>query len=279
MMDTLKNLAAAKIKATATLPKLERDKPGARGRYATLANVLDTIREPFANAGLTFLEGVHRVNDEVVVEVTLVHAESGEMVTHHLPLPGGNTAQTIGSAITYGRRYLLMTMAGIAPDDDDGEMASQAPQAKPTQRPQPAHRQAPRQPTGPQSWDETEELDPEPNGNGSKYTSTDLIADSRAWNAQGDVLASPQAYGFLGKTIDALTAAEAHKPILSKLAGHDVDHENRPGKVMVGNLLNKLLEQTKDRTTKQLVDNPNFDPATVDAIKAMWQQQPAAEPA
>jgi hypothetical protein len=32
--------------------------------------------------------------------------------------------QGLGSAITYGRRYGLMSMAGIAPEDDDGNAAA-----------------------------------------------------------------------------------------------------------------------------------------------------------
>ena len=36
---------------------------------------------------------------------------------------GQNTPQAVGSAITYGRRYGLAAMVGIAPEDDDGEAA------------------------------------------------------------------------------------------------------------------------------------------------------------
>jgi hypothetical protein len=32
--------------------------------------------------------------------------------------------QGLGSAITYARRYALMGMAGLAPEDDDGNAAS-----------------------------------------------------------------------------------------------------------------------------------------------------------
>ena len=44
------------------------------------------------------------------------------------------TAQSFGSAITYGRRYQLAAMAGVAPEDDDANAVSQvAPQAAPSQ--------------------------------------------------------------------------------------------------------------------------------------------------
>jgi hypothetical protein len=37
---------------------------------------------------------------------------------------GKNDMQGYGSAVTYARRYGLMAMAGIAPDDDDGNAAA-----------------------------------------------------------------------------------------------------------------------------------------------------------
>ena len=43
---------------------------------------------------------------------------------HRVPLiVGKNDMQGYGSAVTYARRYGLMSMAGIAPEDDDGNAA------------------------------------------------------------------------------------------------------------------------------------------------------------
>ena len=39
--------------------------------------------------------------------------------------------QAMGSCITYGRRYALAAIAGVAPEDDDGEAASRPSAAKP----------------------------------------------------------------------------------------------------------------------------------------------------
>jgi hypothetical protein len=69
---------------------------------------------------------------------SLVHPESGEIVQEQLPIPlAQQTAQAIGGAITYGRRYLAMAMCGLAPDDDDdGNTASQQRQPPAQQKPQ-----------------------------------------------------------------------------------------------------------------------------------------------
>jgi hypothetical protein len=62
----------------------------------------------------------------VSVETRLVH-KSGQWVstTISCSVPDGK-ATTIGSAVTYLRRYSLAAMTSIAPDDDDGNAASRA---------------------------------------------------------------------------------------------------------------------------------------------------------
>jgi len=59
----------------------------------------------------------------VEVETMLTH-KSGEFMSETLRLPVGKwDAHGIGSAITYARRYGLMSLLGIATDDDDGNAA------------------------------------------------------------------------------------------------------------------------------------------------------------
>ena len=52
-----------------------------------------------------------------------MHAESGEWITNVIKSPiaeskGMNTYQSIGSAITYFRRYSLSSFTGIASEED-----------------------------------------------------------------------------------------------------------------------------------------------------------------
>ena len=63
-----------------------------------------------------------------MVETVFVH-ESGEMLECgivHFPATKKDP-QGYASALTYGRRYSLMAACGIAPEDDDGNMASRKP--------------------------------------------------------------------------------------------------------------------------------------------------------
>jgi len=139
-MSDKKALAAALIKAQQSMDGLYVDgtNPHFRSKYATLAAVNATCLRPLAENGVAVFQSARTEDGErglrVVVRTELYHAESGESFVEELALrPVKETPQDIGSAITYGRRYLLMTMAGLAPEDDDGNAASgRAPQA--TQR-------------------------------------------------------------------------------------------------------------------------------------------------
>ena len=62
--------------------------------------------------------------------------ESGEWISGRLRVtPVKDDPQGLGSAITYGRRYGLAAIVGVAPEDDDGNAASQ-PAPKSATKPQ-----------------------------------------------------------------------------------------------------------------------------------------------
>lgn len=98
--------------------------PHFRSKYADLASVWDACRAPLSKHGLAVLQPVRADGPKVTVTTILAH-KSGEWISESLTMTAAqNTAQAIGSAITYGRRYGLSAMVGIAPDDDDGNAAS-----------------------------------------------------------------------------------------------------------------------------------------------------------
>lgn len=137
-----KELATALLKAQGEMGKLLKDSsnPHFNSTYASLAAVLDTVRGPLTNAGLVLYQAATTEDNNVLVHSMLIHAETGEFIEEVLPLPViQKTPQALGSAITYGRRYLAMAMCGLAPDDDDGEEGSKQPRpvVKPQPKPQP----------------------------------------------------------------------------------------------------------------------------------------------
>jgi hypothetical protein len=94
--------------------------------YAGLREVTDAAMPILSAHGLSFSCCPRRSQqgDYDLIGI-LLHA-SGERLEGCLPIQG-TRAQEIGSAITYGRRYLLGSMTGIVTDDDDdGTIADQA---------------------------------------------------------------------------------------------------------------------------------------------------------
>lgn len=126
--DTIAAIAAALAKAQGELGNTTKDQRAQAGRaqysYANIASVLSDVRPVLSRHGLAVVQAVGRDGEDVAITTRLMH-DSGEWIESTLPLPvdrmGG--IQGVGSAITYGRRYGLQAMLGIASDDDDGAAA------------------------------------------------------------------------------------------------------------------------------------------------------------
>lgn len=98
--------------------------------YADLASVWDAIREPLTSNGLSVVQLPLTDGAKVGVSTTLLHA-SGQWMRSTLWLtPERPGPQAMGSCLTYGRRYALSAVAGVAPDDDDGNAAQGDPNKK-----------------------------------------------------------------------------------------------------------------------------------------------------
>lgn len=133
--DTIDALATALSAAQGEMEHASKDRtnPAFKSRYADLASVLDACREPLSRHGIAIMQAPSVDGPTVSVETRLVH-KSGQWVSTTIAaqVPDGKPT-TIGSAVTYLRRYGLAAMAGVAPaDDDDGTQASRviAPRAE-----------------------------------------------------------------------------------------------------------------------------------------------------
>lgn len=102
--------------------------PHFKSKYADLGAVIDAIKPALINHGLFFTQRPEPVTDGVQVE-TVLHHESGEQMSlGKLFVPANKRdAQGFGSALTYARRYALVTAFGVPVEDDDGNAAANAP--------------------------------------------------------------------------------------------------------------------------------------------------------
>lgn len=142
--DTIAELATALSKAQGSMDAPKKTTTGQVGQqkthYADLAEVREAARKPLADNGLSVVQAP--TSPELgTIEVTtrLLHG-SGEWLELTLTMPSGSTPQTMGSAITYARRYSFMAVLGLAPEDDDGKAASDAVSARSSEPREPAAR-------------------------------------------------------------------------------------------------------------------------------------------
>jgi len=136
----MKELAKALLAARKEMGKLINNakNPHYRSNYATLDEVIRVAQEPLANAGICVLESTAVIseNNMTVQKLELREVESGDSHQSTLPLicKDPSNPQQLKSAQTYARRMLWTAAAGLAPEDDDGNAASQET-SKPAQDP------------------------------------------------------------------------------------------------------------------------------------------------
>lgn len=95
--------------------------PYFHSKYADYTEILQCVKEPLNNEGITILQPIK----DDIVETILLH-ESGEYISSSTKIYNiSNKPQDYGSAITYARRYALSSILAIDSDnDDDGNIAN-----------------------------------------------------------------------------------------------------------------------------------------------------------
>ena len=126
MSDAVKAL----IKAQGEMGKAIKGStnPHFKSRYADLEAVVNATMSAFHANGFAVLQLNDKDAEGHYVETRLLHATGTEFSSKVYLVMGKNDMQGLGSAITYARRYGLLGMAGIAPEDDDGNAASAKPE-------------------------------------------------------------------------------------------------------------------------------------------------------
>jgi hypothetical protein len=115
-------LAIAQGKITGALK--DSANPFFKSKYADLASVWDACRGPLSENGIAVIQTTDTDELGLVVVTTLAH-KSGQWMRGRLRLiPKDASPQGYGSAMTYGRRYGLAAIVGVAQVDDDANAAS-----------------------------------------------------------------------------------------------------------------------------------------------------------
>ena len=128
--ESLKNLLPAFAEMQAMFPVIPKtaENPFHKSKYADLVTVMEVIKPILSNKGFCFTQtNKPSGTDSIIVVTTLFHTNSGEWIQSEIECPlVKKDAQSVGSALTYCRRYALTAMLGLVSDiDDDGNHASQ----------------------------------------------------------------------------------------------------------------------------------------------------------
>ena len=125
MSPDIGDFAGAMAKAQGSMQQASKDKKGYGYTYMTLNNLIDVIKKPLADNEISFMQTHYLVkgaNPSVVTETIMMHS-SGQWLKSSFEIPIAimkqlSAAQMAGVAATYGRRYALQAMTGIAADED-----------------------------------------------------------------------------------------------------------------------------------------------------------------
>jgi hypothetical protein len=134
--ESIKNIAAAMLVFAAEVDKIEKTEtnPFFKSKYASLPNILAAIKTPLERAKLVV--SCIPTGDNQLTTLVL-HTESGEYLggTNNM-MPVKSDPQSLGSAITYNRRYCIGAILNLnIDDDDDGNTATHGKTA-PAETPQ-----------------------------------------------------------------------------------------------------------------------------------------------
>ena len=115
MKNVLKALLSAKREINPIVKKSEN--PFFKSKYSDINDLLAEVEPILHGNGLLLTQPVV----DGCVTTTIYHVESAEFLTSTMELPKITDPQKMGSAVTYFRRYTLVTILSLQSLDDDGE--------------------------------------------------------------------------------------------------------------------------------------------------------------
>jgi hypothetical protein len=123
--ESIIKIAPAFLKAQQEMSKVSKGaaNPFFKSKYADLASVMEAVKGPLNDNGISYLQPTKSAGGHAIVETVLLHS-SGEWLSEELSVPiVKQDPQGVGSALSYGKRYGLQSICGLPAADDDGNAA------------------------------------------------------------------------------------------------------------------------------------------------------------
>lgn len=138
--ESIEKLATAlsKLQSEMEAVKMSGVNPFHKSKYATLTDIWEAVKSPLTKNGLA----VSQIPCGNSLQTMLMHSSGQWIAGEQLLMPSKQDAQSLGSALTYARRYGLSSVLGLVVDeDDDGNSATGIRNES-----RPSQTQAPQQP-------------------------------------------------------------------------------------------------------------------------------------
>ena len=118
--------ALAKAQSEMDIAGLHNENPYFKSKYADLATIVRASRPALTKNGLAVVQQILPNDDGQSLLHTILGHSSGQFIETRMRIvPAKNDIQTLGSYITYLRRYSYASIVGCVTgnEDDDGEVA------------------------------------------------------------------------------------------------------------------------------------------------------------
>jgi ElaB/YqjD/DUF883 family membrane-anchored ribosome-binding protein len=118
--------ALSKAQADIKIAGLSNENPFFKSRYSDLAEIVKVSRGPLAKNGLSIIQQILPNDDGQNILHTILAHSSGQWIESRMRIiPLKPDVQSLGSYITYLKRYSLASLIGVVSgdEDDDGELA------------------------------------------------------------------------------------------------------------------------------------------------------------
>lgn len=121
--ESIKNLLPALMDAQKEIPTMPKNAKAYGYNYTDLDTITSVIKPILARHNISYMQSVGMDDEGRSTLTTRVFSRDGEYIEDVTLLPviqsaKNNSAQTMGMAITYVRRYALCAMLGITSDED-----------------------------------------------------------------------------------------------------------------------------------------------------------------
>lgn len=121
--ENITELLASLVELQSELPTMPKNKTAYNYKYTDLDTIVQTVKPLLKKYNLAYMQSVGGLTADAITLTTRLFNNKGAYIEDTVVLPviasqKNNSAQTLGMAITYMRRYTLCAMLGITYDED-----------------------------------------------------------------------------------------------------------------------------------------------------------------